>query len=129
MDEEELRDLLSKRLHIELQIFKDSILQKEKEDIFKSSYKIEVYVNMYEILVVHIDNLDVNTIRRLLSLHFGILEHIYQEWLTREDVFYDELRACVCGELEVVSELGSTDYGKGEGDGTEPDKVAEGGRD
>ncbi len=42
MDENELRDLLSKRLYIELQLFKDSMIQKEKEDIFKSSYEIEI---------------------------------------------------------------------------------------
>ena len=46
MDENELRDLLSKRLYIELQLFRDSMLRKEKEDIFKSSYEIEIYVNL-----------------------------------------------------------------------------------
>lgn len=38
MDESEMRDLLSKRLYLELQLFKDSVLRKEKEDIFKSSF-------------------------------------------------------------------------------------------
>ena len=32
MDIEELRDLLSKRLYIELQLFKDSKLRQEKEE-------------------------------------------------------------------------------------------------
>jgi len=78
MNEDELRDLLSKRLYIELQLFKDSMLRKEKEDIFKSSYEIEVYVNLYEIFTVHIGRLNVDTMRRLLSLNFGILEHLYR---------------------------------------------------
>lgn len=50
MDEKELRELLRARLHMELQLFKDFMFQKEKVDIFKSSYRIEIYVNLYEIL-------------------------------------------------------------------------------
>lgn len=105
MDENELNDLLLKRLYIELQMFKDSMFRKEKEDIFKSSYEIEIYVNLYEIFMLHIKNLDVDTIRRLLNLKFGIMEHLYQEWLSREDSFFDELKEYVCGELKAISEL------------------------
>jgi len=76
MDENELRDLLSKRLYIELQLFRDSMLRKEKEDIFKSSYEIEIYVNLYEIFMVHLENLDIDTMRRILNLKFGIMEHL-----------------------------------------------------
>ena len=53
MEENGLRDLLSKRLYIELQLFKDSMLQREKEDIFQSSYEIESYVNLYAIFMLH----------------------------------------------------------------------------
>jgi len=128
MNENELRDLLSKRLYIELQLFRDSVLWEEKEDIFKSSYEIEIYVNLYEILMVHISNLDADTMRRLLNLPFGILGHMYQEWLTREDSFYDELRAYACSELKDISELGSVDYRKEDGDGTGFNKAAQGRR-
>lgn len=124
MDVKELRDLLSKRLYIELQLFKDSKLRQEREEVFKASYKIEIYVNLYEIFTVHIDNLQEDTIRRLLSLKFGILEFIYQEWLKRGDSFFEELRAYACGELETISELGSLDYGKENGDGTEFNQAA-----
>lgn len=108
MDENGLRDLLSKKLYIELQLFRDSMLQ--KGDIFKSSYKIEIYVNLYEISMMHIENLDADTMRRLLSLSFGILEHTYQEWLSREDGFFDELREYACRELEALSEMGNPEH-------------------
>ena len=107
MDERELRELLRERLHMELQIFKDSMLQKGKEDIFKASYEIEIYVNLYEIFAVHIDKLQSKIIRRLLNLNFGILESIYQEWLRKEDSFFDELRTYACGELENISKTGN----------------------
>ena len=103
MDENELRDLLSKRLYIELQLFKDSMLRKEKEDIFQSSYEIEIYVNLYEIFLAHIANLGEDAVRRLLGLNFGILEFVYRGWLSREDGFYDELRSYACEELQKIS--------------------------
>ena len=124
MDKEKLSDLFRQRLYIELQVFKDSMLQKGKEDIFNASYEIEAYVNLYEILAAHVENLKIDMIRKLLNLDWGILEHIYLEWLTQEDSFYGELRAFACGELEGISELGCMDCGKEDEDGAELNQAA-----
>ena len=124
MDEKELRGLLLQRLYLEYMLFKDSLLQKGKEDIFTASYKIEVFVNLYEILLVHAGDLHSNTIRELLKLDFGILEFLYQRWLDREDSFYEELRECACSELETVLEKDNGDGRKDDGDGKESDQVA-----
>lgn len=124
MDEKELRELLRERLHMELQLFKDSMLQKEKEDIFKASYKTEIYVNLYEIFAAHTDNLKSDTIRRLLNLNFGILEAIYQEWLGEEDSFFDELKTYACSELENISEMGSWKNRKDDENGQGFDEAA-----
>ena len=102
MEENGLRDLLSKRLYIELQLFRDSMLQREKEDIFQSSYVIEVYVNLYEIFMVHIDNLDIGIMRS----------------------FFDELKAFACDGLGTLSELGNLDCREEAEDGKRPDKAA-----
>ena len=124
MDKSELQELLSTRLYIELQMFKDSLLQMEKEDIFKSSYKIEVYVNLYEIFTIHTEDLEADTMRRLLNLKFGIMEHIYQEWLSQEDGFFDELKKYACDELEILSEFGNPNRREEEEDGSGLDKTA-----
>ena len=124
MEENGLRDLLSKRLYIELQLFRDSMLRKEREDIFQSSYVIEIYVNLYEIFMVHIDNLDIDTMRRLLNLKFGIMEHLYQEWVSRDDSFFDELKAFACDGLGTLSEVGNLDCREEAEDGKRPDKAA-----
>ena len=124
MDEKELRELLQARLHMELQLFKDSMLQKEKVDILKDSYKVEIYVNLYEILAAHTDKLQGGAIRRLLNLGFGILESLYQEWLTREDGFFDELRTYACSELENILETGNPERRKDDEDGKGFDKAA-----
>ena len=127
MDVKKLRELLSKRLYLELQLFKDAKLMQEKEDIFRSSYEIEIYVHLYEILTAHIDNLQKDVIRKLLNLKSGILESLYQEWLTKEDCFYYELRSYACRELEIVSEMDGTKYGEEDTDGTGTDQAAQGG--
>ncbi len=124
MDEKELRELLLQRLYLEYMLFKDSMLQTRKEDIFAASYKIEIFVNLYEILLVQAGDLRSDTIRGLLKLNFGILEFLYREWLDREDTFYEELRGYACSELEALSGNGSRTGRKDGGDGKEFDQAA-----
>ena len=124
MDEKGLRELLLQRLHMELLFFKDSMFQKEKEDIFMDSYRIEIYVNLYEILLAHTENLQCGMIRGLLALNSGILDHLYREWLDREDSFYVELKEYACGELEVMPGKINPGAKKEGDDGTEPDQAA-----
>ena len=126
MDEKGLRELLLQRLHMELLLFKDSMLQKEKEDIFMDSYRIEIYVNLYEILVEHADTLGADTMRMLLNLNYGILETVYQKWMGKKDSFYDELNTYVCNELESVSAMADEVYSdeKEGDDGTGYDQAA-----
>lgn len=124
MGEKELRELFQQRLYMELMLFKDSVLQKEKEDIFRDSYKIEIFVNLYEILLVHTENLQSGMIRELLGLNFGILDLLYREWLDREDSFYEELREYARYELEALPERADPHAGKEEKDETEPDQAA-----
>ena len=124
MDEKELRELFRERLHMELQMFKDSMLQKEKEDILKDSYRIEIYENLNEIFAAYADHLKSGTIRRLLSLNYGILEGVYREWLKEEDSFYDELRDYAYSELENISQTGRAERGKDDEDGEGLDKAA-----
>ena len=124
MDVKRLRELLAKRLYLELQLFKDTKLVQEKEDIFRSSYEIVIHVNLYGILTAYADSLQKGAIRRLLNLKSVILGSLYREWLTREDCFYDELRPYACRELEAVSELGGLDCREEDVDGTGLDKAA-----
>lgn len=124
MEEKELRELMRARLHMELQLFKDSMLQKGKEDIFKASYRIEIYIDLYEIVLAHVENLQSGMLRELLGLGFGILDHLYQEWMDREDSFYVELKEYACNELEAIPEKLNLDGEKEEKDGTEPDQAA-----
>lgn len=124
MGEKELRELFQQRLYMELMIFKDSVLQKEKGDIFRDSYRTEIFVNLYEILLVHTEKLQSGVIRELLQFHEGILESLYLRWQYREDNFYEELREYARYELEALPEKADPYAEKEEKDGTEPDQAA-----
>lgn len=102
MDDKELQEVLRQRIHIEFMVFKDSMLQKEKEVIFKDSYKIEVFVNLYEILLEYAGSLQGGILRELLNTNFGILDSLYQQWLKREESFYKDLKTYACSELKAV---------------------------
>lgn len=95
MDEKELKILLAERLHLELQLFKSSILGRTKEEIYQASYKIEGMVNTYEILLTDIEGMDKHIVHSLLYQNSGILEELYSRWLTRKDCVYDVLKAYV----------------------------------
>ena len=104
MEEKELRELFLERLHIELHLFKDSMLRKTKKEIYEASYKIEVFVNVYEILLEDAENLDPEMLRGLLHWKYGILESLYEEWLGRDDNSFDELKSYVGSELSVIAQ-------------------------
>ena len=124
MDEKELRGLFVQRLYLEYMLFKDSMLQREKKDIFHESYKIEIFVNLYEILVAHAERLQSETIRELLQFNEGILEFLYLRWQYKEDTFYEELRDYACSELEAILENSNADGRKDDGNGKESDQAA-----
>ena len=104
MEEKELKELFSERLHVELYLFKDSMLQKTKKEIYEASYKIEVYVNVYEILMEEVGSLDIETVRGILYWKYGILESLYEEWLGHDDNSFDELKSYVGSELGVMAQ-------------------------
>ena len=124
MDDKHLRETLLERLHVEIQLFKDSMLCRDKEDIYAECYKIELYINIYEILVEETDRMPELLLRKLLYQNFGILDAFYQEWLGRDDSSYAELREYVEDELEVrLADNGNYD-GKENGNGKGYNKAA-----
>lgn len=102
MDEKKLREIFLERLHVEMNLFKDSMLCRNKADIYAGSYKIELYVNLYEILVAEAERMQEPLLRKLLYRDSGVLDAFYEEWLTKDDSFYTELRDHVEDELDVL---------------------------
>lgn len=99
MEGKEAKSLLEKRLYLELQIFRQSLLQKSKREIYDSAYKIEVMETLFGILLELIQDRKEDEIYQLLGWHGGILELIYQKWLKKDDSFYEELSSHTKEEL------------------------------
>lgn len=123
MDKKQLREVFLERLHVEMQVFKDSMLHKSKEFIFEECYKIGVYVNLYEILVEEEERMQEPVIRKLLHEKCGILDAFYEEWLSRDDNSYTELRDYVEDELNTLA-VSRTSNGKEDEYGKRDDKAA-----
>lgn len=124
MDENERKDLLAERLYLELQIFKCSLLEQTKEEIYKASYKIEGFVNAYEILLADIESIDTNTVYALLYRKSGILEDLYNNWLIRKDCVYDVLKAYVESGLADTARAAHPACRKERENGTVSDKAS-----
>ena len=124
MGEKEARNLLEKRLYLELQVFRYSILRKSKREIYDSAYKIELMETIYDILLEKIQSMKEDQICHLLWWHSGILEPIYHEWLKKDDSSYEEMLAHVKAELKLFSNEDLVVLTKEDGNGKKYDKVA-----
>lgn len=101
MDAGKLRDLLRGRLYIELQLFKDRLLQQDKDTIYQRAYEIEICTDIYEVLQEDMEEMGEETLRAFLYQKKGILKGLYREWLTWEDGFYEEFRKYVRGKAGI----------------------------
>ena len=124
MGEKEAINLLEKRLYLELQVFRYSILRKSKREIYDSAYKIEMLETIYDILLEKIQNITEDFICHLLWWKGGILELMYQEWLKKEDSSYEELLVHINDELRLFSGEDFVIFTKEGLDGKRVDKAA-----
>ena len=100
-----IKELFYKRIYAELLNFKNDMLTQDKEIIYRSSYKIEFFVNVYEILVDQAEKQSEAVLYRLVYQCTGILDSLYEEWLRMEDNAFSELQEYVHNELFKESEL------------------------
>jgi len=107
MGEREVRRLLAKRLHLEFQMFKYNTLMKSKQEIYDSSYQIEMMAAIYEIIIEQIESIGEETIGHLLWWNSSILQFLYDEWLSKDDSSYEELKAHVGMELGIGHSSGN----------------------
>lgn len=86
------------RLYLEYLKFKDDMLRKSQEEVFKSRYRIDVFLNLYEIMVEKTEELPREILARLEKQE-GPLERLYEGWMKKEDSVYQELKDYVEKEL------------------------------
>lgn len=79
--------------------FKNEMLLLPSEDVFANAYRIDIMINIYEILVELADNLNESEIRKLLAIH-QLMNFLYEEWLKTEDDFYQQISESIKHTME-----------------------------
>ncbi len=86
------------RLYLEYLKFKDDMLHKSQKEVFESCYRIDVFLNLYEIMVEKTEELPREILARLEEQE-GLLERLYEGWMKKDDSAYQELKDYVENEL------------------------------
>lgn len=113
----DVKKFFLKKLYEELQLFRSSILQMDKEKIYEEAYKIEIYASLYKILVEQSEDYPVQLLEKMI-VKGNVLQLLYDTWLKKEDGLYEELCSHVIYEIEKAVERSQ--------DGKQYDTFAEG---
>ena len=76
-----VKEQFCEKISQELAVFKALKLKTTKEDIFSSSFEVEMYVILYEVLVDQIDDLSEAFMKSLMDEPKGVLKTLYESWL------------------------------------------------
>lgn len=87
------------KLYLEYLRFKDEMLRKAQDEVFESCYKIDVFLNLYQILVEKAQQLSAEMLL-LLENDENILWELYQGWMKTSDDKYREMSQFVSERLD-----------------------------
>ena len=93
-----IKQMFCKKIYSEYKKFKNDMLKQSKEELFGNVYKIEIMINLYEILLEKAESLSERSLWSLL-MQPNLLETMYSSWMKKEDGFYRELQQHVEEEL------------------------------
>lgn len=87
------------KLYLEYLRFKDEILRKTQDEVFESCYKIDVFLNLYQILIEKAQEMSAEMLL-LLENDENILDELYRGWMKRVDDKYGEMDHFVTEKLD-----------------------------
>lgn len=89
-EKESLLQYLYLKLDKEYTEFKRSLLLQDRESIYSNAYRIDVMINIYEILLEGLTEFEEEKLQ--VIFHYkNILERFYEEWMKIEDSYTEEL--------------------------------------
>lgn len=89
-----LQVLLNGKISMELKYYKRLMMEQEPEEIWNSAYEINAKIEIYELLVEMTPVMLEEQLQALLCFS-GILDYLYEMWLTESDNHMSELRMCI----------------------------------
>ena len=99
---ERLIQRVSEKLTKELDLYKEKILSKGLKEVFDHAYEIDSYINIYEMLLIKIEYLEIAQLYRVALLPH-ILGFFYEQWLETEDTVAEQF--CEAIDMAVKREL------------------------
>ena len=94
MEHEELERVFCWKISAELKQFKYRMMQKQKEEIYASAYRIDCMVRIYEILAEQSHTMRNEILQSCMEIP-NLLEFLYEEWLKVPDSQGEELEEAV----------------------------------
>ena len=110
---EGIRDIFKIKLCREFLQFKESMLGQDREELFNSCYRIDVYRNFYEIILALTVSLPEEQLKVLYDKS-DILGELYRGWVKEEDSYFREMQQYVDNmilQIEMQGKDGETDGG------------------
>ena len=101
---ERLIQRVSEKLTKELNLYKEKMLLKGTKEVFDHAYEIDSYINIYEMLLIKIEYLEIAQLYRVALLPH-ILGFFYELWLETDDTVGTELT-----NLELNDSIIESDY-------------------
>lgn len=100
MKEGYYKEIFRIKIAEEYRLFKNCILLLSSEEVFANAYRIDIMINIYEVLIEMADDLGEEEIKELLGYH-KLLEFLYERWLKTEDDFYQQIKDCMKQTIEM----------------------------
>lgn len=86
---ERLIQRVNEKLTKELDLYKERMLLKGTKEVFDHAYEIDSYINIYEMLLMKIEYLEIAQLYRIAMLPH-ILGFFYEEWLKTDDTVAEQ---------------------------------------
>ena len=99
---EHLIQRVNAKLTKELDLYKERMLSKATKEVFDHAYEIDSYINIYEMLLMKIEYLEIAQLYRMALLPH-ILGFFYERWLETEDTVAEQF--CEAIDMAVKREL------------------------
>lgn len=99
-----MRDKFRRKVCNEYRKFRRKVLRGNRKKIYSQSYKIDVIINLYELLLELSETIPEGFIRYLMPQK-NLLEQLYDQWLKKEDSLYEELMTYVDCELKRLANV------------------------
>ena len=91
---EYLMEVVFRKLDAELKDYKATMFLLKAQDVFNYAYEIDSYINIYETLIVKVENLELAQLLGLLNIP-NILSFFYDRWLDFEDSRAEEMEIAI----------------------------------